>query len=112
MNPISEAPKDGTWIIGIHVNPVVPYSQIIKWDGRGWYGGNNYYEPTHFLPYNPPKPKRKIKLRGHVYISDTGDIIPSAVVRIAGKANMGGLFALVDLEKHNIEVEEGEGITS
>lgn len=57
--PIEEAPKDGTWIVGLWPQlSLTP--EVLRWAGsRGWEReveeDDAYYAPTHFLPL-PVKP--------------------------------------------------------
>lgn len=56
--PISEAPRDGTPVLGYH--PKYGWAGTIRWDDGDWEVGNEQWEfnrpvqPTHWMPLPPP----------------------------------------------------------
>ncbi len=56
--PIEEAPKDGTWIVGLWPDVLRLTPEFLRWAGsHGWERNDEdgHYKPTHFLPL-PVKP--------------------------------------------------------
>ena len=48
--PISTAPKDGSWIIGLTKHGVVPLRWGVSWNDQHWANGCVVYAPTHWMP--------------------------------------------------------------
>lgn len=47
--PIAEAPRDGTWVLGLWKSLTIPV--VVQWtEGSGWTDGEYDLKPTHFLP--------------------------------------------------------------
>ena len=47
--PIAEAPRDGTWVLGLWWGRAIPV--VVQWtEGSGWTDGEYDLKPTRFLP--------------------------------------------------------------
>lgn len=56
--PIAEAPKDGTWILGVWLDSHASVPTAIRWVVDAWADESqeNLKEPTHYLPLPDVKP--------------------------------------------------------